>query len=161
MDRYVMQFPRGMKEASLGWLAPRSPPFFFFFLHSFSFSLLLPPPPPPPLSLCWVHTSGRCFAEDKKEILRSVAYRRENSPATGNALLQQLKQKPVTQVSLKQMRNESSPVRHPLNSEAGTRHASNIICLTRNAAQLLSFNTEALVCSYSVSQRSTSFWPLE
>lgn len=66
---------------------------------------------------------------------------------TGNTLLQQLKQKPVTQVSLRQMKNESSPVPHPPNSEAGTQHASNIICLTRDVAQLLSLNNETWFAS--------------
>lgn len=45
------------------------------------------------------------------------------------------------------MKNESSPVQHPLNSEAGTQHASNIICLTRDVAQLLSLNNETRFAS--------------
>lgn len=72
---------------------------------------------------------------------------KENSQATGNTLFQELKQKPVTQVSLKPMKNESSPVQHPPHSEAGTQHASNIICLIRDVAQLLSLNNETWFAS--------------
>lgn len=121
-----MQFLRGMKEASLWGAAP--PPL----LNQF-----------PPLLHAALSKHQVGVLQRQKEIFaRSLISVKQNSPTTGNALFQQLKEKPVTQVSVKQMRNESSAARHPLNSEAGTWHASNIVCLTRNVAQLLSLNGE-------------------
>lgn len=66
---------------------------------------------------------------------------------TGDTFLQQLKQKPVTQVALKRMKNESSPVQHPPDSEPGSQHASNIISLIKDVAQLLSLNNETRFAS--------------
>lgn len=85
--------------------------------------------------------------ERQKEILYKHLYKQSKIHQRQVTLLQQLKPKPVTQVSLKQMKNESSPVQHPPNSEAGTQHANNIICLTRDVAQLLSLNNETRFAS--------------
>lgn len=94
--------------------------------------------------LCRVNHSQ--VLQRQKEIFRSHLLKWIKMHRRGT-LWQQLKWKPVTQVSLKQMKNESSPVQHPPSSEAGTQHASNIICLTRDAAQLLSLNNETWVAS--------------
>lgn len=111
-----MQFPWQMKEASLEVAGTLSPPLYRSHPPPFLHAVLSKP------------QVGGFFFGDINVALSAV---KRYLPTTGSALLQWLEQNPVNQVSQKQMKNESSPVRHPLNSEAGSWHASSIIfCFT-------------------------------
>lgn len=102
-------FPRERRRLLFGWLA-------LFPLSLFLFRFLLPPPLPPLRSLNALLSKPQVGVAKTKGgffFFCSIAYLSENSQTTGNTLLQRLKQKPVTRVSRKQMKNESSPVQRP------------------------------------------------
>ena len=163
-----MQFPWGMSEASLGVAGTPSPP------TSLSLSHSPPPPPPrppppPPLLHAMLSKPQVGVAETKRRFgsityLRGVKKKWKENAANDRKhfVTASLKnRKPVTQVSLKRVKNESSAVRHPPSSEAGTQHASNIICLTRNAARLLSLNNETRFASIRFRWKVNIILPLE